>query len=137
MPIDTQKDGSRKKTATTRSAKARRPVARRSASAEATAETKPARTTRRPAARKAVASKPSLGKAAVRKPAAKQVAARKPVAPTTRISRVDAALEQPQVPTYEEIAWRAYQIYQTRGETAGDATADWLRAEAELNSGLA
>jgi hypothetical protein len=35
-------------------------------------------------------------------------------------------------PTHEEIALRAYQIYQQRGCTPGDPMEDWLRAEQEL-----
>jgi hypothetical protein len=34
--------------------------------------------------------------------------------------------------THEEIAFRAYQIYQERGYMAGDPMQDWLRAELEL-----
>ena len=37
------------------------------------------------------------------------------------------------VPSHDEIAQRAYEIYQRRGETAGDPVNDWLQAEAELN----
>lgn len=36
------------------------------------------------------------------------------------------------VPTREEIALRAYQIYQERGETPGHELEDWTRAEREL-----
>lgn len=35
-------------------------------------------------------------------------------------------------PTHDEIAVRAYQIYQERGYTPGDPMQDWLRAEQEL-----
>jgi len=35
-------------------------------------------------------------------------------------------------PSYDEIAFRAYQIYLERGCTPGDAMQDWLRAEREL-----
>lgn len=37
-------------------------------------------------------------------------------------------------PTHEEIAARAYQIYQERGYTAGDPMQDWLQAERELTA---
>lgn len=36
------------------------------------------------------------------------------------------------VPTHEEIALRAYEIYLERGGTPGDALEDWVRAEREL-----
>ncbi len=36
------------------------------------------------------------------------------------------------LPTQEEIARRAYQIHQERGESEGDALGDWLQAEREL-----
>ena len=35
-------------------------------------------------------------------------------------------------PTHNEIAFRAYQIYQERGYTPGDPMQDWLQAEREL-----
>jgi hypothetical protein len=35
-------------------------------------------------------------------------------------------------PTHDDIAARAYQIYQERGYTAGDPMQDWLQAEREL-----
>lgn len=35
-------------------------------------------------------------------------------------------------PTHDEVAARAYQIYQERGYTAGDPMQDWLQAEREL-----
>jgi Protein of unknown function (DUF2934) len=34
-------------------------------------------------------------------------------------------------PSYDQIALRAYQIYQERGCTPGDPMQDWLRAEQE------
>lgn len=39
-------------------------------------------------------------------------------------------------PTEEEIAVRAYQIYEERGEAEGNPTDDWLQAERELTEGL-
>lgn len=36
------------------------------------------------------------------------------------------------VPTHEEIAMRAYEIYLERGGAPGDALEDWTRAEREL-----
>jgi len=38
------------------------------------------------------------------------------------------------VPTHDEIAARAYQIYQERGYTPGDPMLDWLQAEQELSA---
>jgi len=35
-------------------------------------------------------------------------------------------------PSHDDIAARAYQIYQERGYTPGDPMQDWLRAEREL-----
>jgi hypothetical protein len=40
------------------------------------------------------------------------------------------------LPTQEEIAIRAYQIYVERGYAPGNPLEDWLRAERELNEGL-
>lgn len=37
-------------------------------------------------------------------------------------------------PTHDEIAARAYQIYQERGYAPGDPMQDWLQAERELTS---
>ena len=39
-------------------------------------------------------------------------------------------------PTEEDIAVRAYKIYQERGDAEGNATDDWLQAERELTEGL-
>lgn len=36
------------------------------------------------------------------------------------------------LPTQEQIALRAYEIYLERGGTPGDALGDWTRAEREL-----
>ncbi|HVR70011.1 MAG TPA: DUF2934 domain-containing protein [Vicinamibacteria bacterium] len=38
-------------------------------------------------------------------------------------------------PTTEEIAQRAYEIYQSRGGTEGQDLEDWLQAERELRRG--
>jgi len=48
---------------------------------------------------------------------------------TTRKLRKAAAKP---APTHDEIAARAYQIYQERGYTPGDPMQDWLQAEREL-----
>jgi hypothetical protein len=39
-------------------------------------------------------------------------------------------------PTTEQIAQRAYEIYQSRGGTEGQDIEDWLQAERELRRGL-
>ena len=36
-------------------------------------------------------------------------------------------------PAYDDIARRAYELYQQRGAADGQEVDDWLRAEAELN----
>jgi hypothetical protein len=41
----------------------------------------------------------------------------------------------PAEPTTEEIAQRAYEIYQARGGTEGQDIEDWLQAERELTRG--
>jgi len=42
------------------------------------------------------------------------------------------AAEAPQVPTTDEIAIRAYEIYRARGGSPGTEVDDWLQAEREL-----
>ena len=44
------------------------------------------------------------------------------------------AVKTPSVPTQEQIAKRAYEIYLERGCTPGDPMQDWLRAEQELSA---
>jgi hypothetical protein len=39
-------------------------------------------------------------------------------------------------PTLDQIAQRAYEIYQSRGGTDGQDMEDWLQAERELRRGL-
>ena len=51
---------------------------------------------------------------------------------TTKKPRKAAAAKT--APTHDEIAARAYQIYQQRGYTPGDPMQDWLRAEQELTA---
>jgi len=50
----------------------------------------------------------------------------------TIVKKTRKATAKP-APTHDEIAARAYQIYQERGYTAGDPMQDWLQAERELN----
>jgi hypothetical protein len=52
------------------------------------------------------------------------------VPPGTETSESPAA-----PPTYDDIARRAYELYQQRGGTGGQDWDDWLRAEAELREG--
>jgi uncharacterized protein YndB with AHSA1/START domain len=49
---------------------------------------------------------------------------------------IDPANANVPVPTHEQIARRAYELYLERGEKAGDAREDWLRAEIELSEEL-
>ena len=61
-----------------------------------------------------------------------------PVVEDTMPSRVritESAVEEPRVleaPSHEEIAARAYAVYQQRGGSDGEDLGDWLRAEREL-----
>jgi hypothetical protein len=48
------------------------------------------------------------------------------------LKEVPKAAEAPQVPTNEEIAIRAYEIYQDRRGSPGTDLDDWLQAEQEL-----
>jgi hypothetical protein len=62
-----------------------------------------------------------------------------PAAPSTQSGRpasgaVPAAGPQSE-PTTEQIAQRAYEIYQARGGTEGQDLEDWLQAERELKRG--
>ena len=43
-------------------------------------------------------------------------------------------LAAPPIPSHQAIAQRAFELYQARGEGAGDEMSDWLRAESELRS---
>lgn len=59
------------------------------------------------------------------------VADKEPLAETP--SRTSGeALQTPAKPAYDDIARRAYELYQQRGEADGQEVDDWLRAEAEL-----
>ena len=65
-----------------------------------------------------------------------------PAAETSRRNSRPAAHEAPREnetpsasPTYDDIARRAYELYQQRGATDGQEWDDWLRAETELNDG--
>jgi hypothetical protein len=60
-------------------------------------------------------------------------------ASTPRKQRTDvmALAAQPRMtppprPTHDAIAQRAFELYQARGQGAGDEMSDWLRAETEL-----
>lgn len=53
----------------------------------------------------------------------------------SRVRVTESAVEEPRVleaPSHEEIAARAYAVYQQRGEGHGEDLDDWLRAEREL-----
>ncbi|RKH36065.1 DUF2934 domain-containing protein [Corallococcus sicarius] len=45
------------------------------------------------------------------------------------------ATRSPPAPTNEQIARRAYEIYQARGGTHGSSEQDWFQAERELKLG--
>jgi hypothetical protein len=52
-----------------------------------------------------------------------------------KVRRVETAADEPRVleaPSHDEIAMRAYELYQRRGETPGQDLDDWLVAEREL-----
>ena len=49
-----------------------------------------------------------------------------------RTSGVARSDEQQATPAYDDIARRAYELYQERGGNEGQDLDDWLRAEAEL-----
>ena len=53
---------------------------------------------------------------------------------TSRAARVPDKDPGPVTP--EHIRARAYEVFQERGGAQGDAVADWLRAEKELNDAL-
>jgi hypothetical protein len=47
-------------------------------------------------------------------------------------SRLAASLSSPGIPTYEQIAERAYYIWQSKGCPWGRSLEDWLEAENQL-----
>lgn len=51
---------------------------------------------------------------------------------TARTNAPTPRLVARRIPREDEIRQRAYEIYQRRGATAGDAHTDWLQAEREL-----
>jgi hypothetical protein len=53
----------------------------------------------------------------------------------SRVKRVDTVSGEPralEAPSHDEIAARAYELYQRRGEAHGQDLEDWLLAEREL-----
>jgi hypothetical protein len=98
----------------------------------AAAEAKPAR-----ARKKADETAAGAGKAparAKRKTAAK--GSEIPVASASAIANLGQPVQAPSVPpepTHNEIALRAWSIYQRRGASHGQAMSDWLQAKAELS----
>lgn len=54
-----------------------------------------------------------------------------PAAPAMPATPVTATSSS-RVPTHEEIARRAYEIYVARGQTCGHELEDWIQAEREL-----
>ncbi|HEY6881758.1 MAG TPA: DUF2934 domain-containing protein [Polyangiales bacterium] len=60
-----------------------------------------------------------------------------PTMPTAGVLAVDGALtsESPKrTPTHEDIAFRAFELYQSRDQSEGGALHDWLTAERELRA---
>jgi DUF2934 family protein len=58
-------------------------------------------------------------------------------APSTQSTSTPQSASAPQSePTTQQIAQRAYEIYQARGGTEGQDIEDWLQAERELRRGL-
>ena len=51
------------------------------------------------------------------------------------VPSTSSAGSREQEPTTEQIAQRAYEIYQARGGTEGQDIEDWLQAERELRRG--
>ena len=80
------------------------------------------RTTRNPETGTAVADKD---------PAAAETAGQTPPEAGQTAPRDGATPAAP--PVYDDIARRAYELYQQRGAADGQEVDDWLRAEAELN----
>jgi hypothetical protein len=75
---------------------------------------------------------------------AKQAASRTSSIPKKRRSEsvrpapalvVTPAASAARQPSYEAIARRAFELYESRGGMGGDEVSDWLRAESELSSG--
>lgn len=50
-------------------------------------------------------------------------------------SSSSGAMQSGQTPSPEQIARRAYELYQQRGQMPGREREDWLQAERELRSG--
>jgi|SoiMethySBSTD1v2_1073268.scaffolds.fasta_scaffold4217626_1 hypothetical protein len=48
--------------------------------------------------------------------------------------RQPAEIAVSNAPNHQAIAKRAFELYQLRGASPGDAVSDWLRAETELQS---
>jgi hypothetical protein len=66
------------------------------------------------------------------KPAArKTVRSARTSAPMMKAAKVNKTAPA----SHDAIAARAYELYLARGEAAGHAGEDWLKAEAELNGG--
>jgi hypothetical protein len=63
---------------------------------------------------------------------AKKAASRPNLAVAKKRQTVEVTLNE--ALTHQAIAKRAFELYQLRGETQGDAESDWLRAETELRS---
>lgn len=69
-------------------------------------------------------------------PAPKSTSERPQAQPAPQAANTSAtATRSPPAPTSEQIARRAYEIYQARGGTHGSSEQDWFQAERELKLG--
>jgi hypothetical protein len=103
--------------------------------AKTTRRTEAAPAEKKPAARRAKVAEPAA------EPVKKTVRGTKKTAPAAaggHESAVAAAPARPMAqtgapePSHDEIALRAWSIYQRRGRTHGQAMSDWLQAKTEL-----
>ena len=53
----------------------------------------------------------------------------------TAAAPAESPEQQPAAPSYDDVARRAYELYQQRGSNDGQEVDDWLRAEQELREG--
>ena len=74
--------------------------------------------------------------AAGQEPAGAEALSSQPGAATATGSGTAASSGAEGVPSLDQIAQRAYEIYQSRGGTDGQDMEDWLQAERELRRGF-
>ena len=94
--------------------------------AKTTRKTEPTTAEKKPAARRAKAAAPAAG-------AEKVTARRQPkAAPGASNAEQPSGQAFASEPTHDEIALRAWSIYENRGGGHGQAMSDWLEAKAQL-----